>query len=221
MTAEKPKQGRGCVFYGCLTLLILTTVGALTAYFVIRSAVRTFVSRYTEDHPARLPKVTTSEADWLELQSRVIPFSKALDSGSGGDELSLSPMDVNNLIAEEPALAFLRDHVFVTIETNEIKAQISVPLDNLWLKGRYLNGSSSFQLSLTKGILDVRLRSLQVKGVDLPSNLTAILGQQNLAKDLNKDPRNQEKLGKLDSIQIQDGRILLKPRIAAPQAVEK
>ena len=50
----KPK--RGCVFYGCLTLLILSVVGGLTAYFGIRYALKTFVSRYTEEKPSSLPK---------------------------------------------------------------------------------------------------------------------------------------------------------------------
>ncbi|MBM3822693.1 MAG: hypothetical protein FJ404_07405 [Verrucomicrobia bacterium] len=221
MSQAPQKSGRGCVFYGCLTLLILAVLGSLGAYFGVRYAVKSLVNRFTDDHPASIPKATISETDWTSLQQRLAQFNQALESGSGGEDLVLTPLEINSLIARENGLAFLKDRVFVNLDGSEIKARLSMPLDELGLKGRYFNGSAGINLSLVDGVLSATLTAAEVKGMNIPAEFMEKLKKENLAKDAYKDPRNVEQIRKFQSIEVKDGRITIKARPRQPAAVER
>ncbi len=101
------------------------------------------------------------------------------------------------------------------MEGDKLKAQVSIPLDNLEvspLRGRFLNGEAELKASLSDGVLIVTLDSLEVNGKQLPQRFLEELRAQNLAKDAYKNPRNAEMIRRFESIQIQDGKIILRPR---------
>jgi hypothetical protein len=108
--------------------------------------------------------------------------------------------------------------VFVRVEGDKLKAQISMPLDKLkigMLKGRYLNGEAELKASLRDGILVVTLETLEVNGKRPPENFMEGLRKQNLAKDAYDNPKNAEMIRRFESLEIRDGTIILKPRIHA------
>lgn len=220
MSTSPPKSGRGCVFYGCMTLLILTVLGGLGAYFGVRYAFKTFVNRFTDDQPASIPKANLGEADWQSLQQRLVRFNQAIENGTGGEDLVLTPLEINALIGREQGLAFLKDRVFVNVEGSEIKARLSMPLDDIGLKGRYFNGSAGINLSLVDGVLSATLTAAEVKGMKLPSEVMDKLKNENLAKEAYKDPKNVEQIRKFQSIEVKDGRITIKARERKAQPVE-
>jgi hypothetical protein len=58
----------------------------------------------------------------------------------------------------------------------------------------------------------VTLESIEVNGKDLPAELMNGLRNQNLAKDAYKDERTAEEIRKYQSIEIKDGKLIVKAR---------
>ena len=104
------------------------------------------------------------------------------------------------------------------MEGDKLKAQISFPLEKLkigMLKGRYLNGEAELKASLSEGILVVTLETLEVNGKRPPERFLSELRKQNWAKDAYNNPKNVEMIRRFESLEIKDGKIILKPRIHA------
>lgn len=216
----KPK-GRGCVFYGCLTLVILTVVGGLTIFFGARYAYKTLVNRYTEEKPVDLPKSNMSDDAWDVVQQRITVFNRTLQSGGPAEPFTLTAAEMNEAIQRIPDFVMLRDHCHLSIVSNEILAQISFPLDQLGIRGRFLNGKASVQVEMEQGALDIRLRSLEVRGLKVPENFLAKFRDQNLAAEASKDPKNAAQLRKLESIKVEEDKVVIVPRSGVAEPVEK
>lgn len=122
-------------------------------------------------------------------------------------ELVLTADDINALVAKEEKLA---GRVFFEITDGKLTGDISVPVDSFvpGSKGRYFNGSGTFDVSLDEGVLMVRLDQAELKGEPLPEALMGELRKQNLAKDVYKDQRNAEMIGRFDQIRIEGDKII-------------
>jgi len=214
MSAPPPKR-RGCLFYGCLTCVVLALITVLLAVLAVR-AVKNKVNAYTDAQPMQLPKVEMTDAEFDTLKQRVALFGDAMGQGRPAEALVLTERDINALLARAPNTKELADKVHVSMSGNEVKGQVSIPLSGLgWLgKGRYLNGEAAFKVSLENGVLIVTAEEVKVKGQPLPESFMKRLRQENLAKDAYKDPKNAEAIRKLDSIQVEDGRAIIKAREA-------
>jgi hypothetical protein len=214
---SRPRQ-RGCFFYGCVFASVLAVLMIIALAVLVFVSMRFFsglVEQWTSPVPAELPKVQVSEEERKSVRERVDAFSKALEGGTAVDPLVLNSDDLNALIEESP---LFKGNVFARVEGDKLKAQISMPLDRVvigMLKGRYLNGEAELKASLRDGILVVTLETLEVNGKRPPENFLAGLRQQNLAKDAHDNPKIAEIIRQLESLEIKDGTIILKPRIRA------
>lgn len=215
--SNPPKQ-RGCLFYGCLGLAVagLLCLAAVTgAYFWAKRVLNT----YTSTTPAPLEKVEYPAAQMDELKGRLQAFKKALDDGKESAELVLTADDLNALISREPQL---KGKLFVRIDDDKLKGEISMPLPDigvLKLKGRYLNGTAAFRVVLSAGLLDVRLDEVLVEKKPLPAVILKELKAQNLAQQYQADPRIVADIAKFESIQITNGGVCL--RSAGPNLERK
>ena len=211
----RPRQ-RGCFFYGCviasvLTVLLLIALG-IGAFFAWRFF-SSIVQQWTATAPMELPKVPLSDDERIAVKERVASFRKALEEGTAVEPLVLTGDDINALIEENPDF---RGKVFARVDGDKLKAQVSIPLDNFEvapLRGRYLNGEAELKASLSNGVLLVMLESLEVNGKKLPGRFLEEMREQNLAKDAYKDPKSAEMLRRFESLEIKDGKIILKPRL--------
>jgi hypothetical protein len=209
--AEPPVKTRGCFFYGCIAAIVVSVLGLLLVaaglvtlwYFANK-----YIQEYTSTTPVTLPKVTLPDEKQRELEDRWEAFRKAVDEGKEA-EIVLTADEVNALMAREPNL---KGKVYVTIKDDQVTAQISLPLDALGLRGRYLNGSGTVTAEAEDGELDVRLRDLEVKGKRLPPQLKAQIGGENLAKEYVKNPDNREMIRKFQSIRVKDDKVYIKAR---------
>lgn len=61
-------------------------------------------------------------------------------------------------------------------------------------------------------MLIVTAQEVKVKGRALPESFMKKLREENLAKDAYKNPENAEAIRKLDSIQVEDSRAIIKAR---------
>jgi hypothetical protein len=228
---HQPPRQRGCFFYGCiiasvLVVLMLVLLG-VGSYFLYRFVAQA-VEQYTATAPRDLPKVEMPADRRESLKKRAEEFAKAVEKGKAVEPLVLTGDDLNALIEEEPDLAQLKGKIYLKIEGDELKGQVSLPLEKFsempglgLLKGRYLNGEANLKASLINGVLIVTLDSLEVNGQRVPENAMANIRQENLAKDAYKNPKHAEVLRKLESLEIKDGKLIIKVRAKPGEATGK
>ena len=228
MPENQTGKGRGCFFYGCLSVVVLGLVCVTAGYFGLRYWINSNIEQYTVTSPMPIEKVDATPEEARRVEDRFKSFVDAIRSDQAVDTLVLSAKDLNLLLSAPSVAPVLKDHIQVAISGQNLKAKLSLPLEQFpptellsslglaRIKGRYLNGSAEVKASLENGVLFVTLDALEVNGKPVPEEVMARIRSQNLAKDVYKDARSVEVLKKLDSIQVQDGRVLIKPRGQAP-----
>ncbi len=227
----QPPRQRGCFFYGCiiasiLMVMVLVLIGAAT-YFVFRG-LHQLAEQYTTTAPRELPKVDVPPNQRESLKKRAEEFSKAVEEGKAVEPLVLTGDDLNVLIEEEPQLSQIKGHVYLKIEGDELKGQVSIPLEKFsqvpgfgMLKGRYLDGEADIKASLNSGVLIITLDSIEVNGKRVPEEAMTNIRQENLAKDAYKNPKQAAILHKLESLEIKDGKMTIKVKAKPADATGK
>jgi len=219
MSDTQVRKGRGCFFYGCLTTVVLFLVCALGLYFGARLMLNRMVEKYTVTTPVPVRQVDGTPEEIKAVQDRFKSFAEAIRARRPAEPLVLSEKDLNLLINNTADLAQFRNHLYVAIEGRKLRGTMSLPLDIVRLgfsklKGRYFNGVAELKASLESGVLLVTLDTLEVNGEPLPEQIMAGIRSQNLARDVYKDQKSLEVLRQLETIEVDDGRVLVKPRVA-------
>jgi hypothetical protein len=224
---EEPRKSRGCLFYGCIAAIIMAVLGLILMgifFYVLYSYYTGLLRDYTSTAPITIPKVEITDDQRKALDERVEAFKAALDKGEAA-EIVLNSDELNALIAENEAA---KDKVYVTLKGDKVGGLISFPLGEIGLpgtKGRYLNGSGTFKVSLQEGRLLVLIQDLEVNGKNLPPEVKAQIATQNVAENFNRDPKNSAMLRKFESIAVKDGLVTVKAAAKSqeesPEAKEK
>ncbi|TWT85721.1 hypothetical protein Pla123a_05280 [Posidoniimonas polymericola] len=211
--APPEKKPKGCMFWGCLIvgiggvlMLLLLVGGGFGAYFWAKGQ----IEQYTSTEPAEIPVSEATDEEIAEIQARVDALQQAVenDQPAAQNEVVLTADDINALIASNQDM---KGKVYVTIENGEVTGDVSMPLDDLPMgKGRFLNAKVTLNASYEDGVPIVTLKGGSVKGQPLPQQFIDALANENLAKDLLKDPKVAEKLRKFDSIKVEGDKIILR-----------
>lgn len=224
---DEPPPQRGCLFYGCLISAILAVLFLIAAgliLFIVYHWLGDVIKEYTATEPRTLPAVEVPAEKRREVQERWDRFNDTLEHGTPTEPLILSAEDVNVLISNQPDLA---GKFYVSIEGDRLRSKVSIPLERLPVfgltQGRYLNGEAELKAFLRDDILVIVFQSLEVNGKRLPEHIMNGLRAQNLAGDVHKNEKVARRIQKLESIEIRDGRIIVRPKppagsgsIAAP-----
>ncbi|WP_337173274.1 hypothetical protein [Paludisphaera sp.] len=213
----------GCLFYGVVALVVVAvvvTVGlALAAWVSYRTIVR-YRDMYTSASPVALPRLTTSDRQRQRAVERVEAFRDAVEAGKAVDPLVLSGDDLNALIQGSPKL---KDRVYLSLDGDRIKAQVSIPLSEIQdlalLRGRYLNGEAEVKLELDDGRLKLEILSMRAEGKELPPIVRDVLthsdfvleGEEHEA-DTEDEREFKRFLRRLDSLKVEDGELTVTPR---------
>jgi len=219
----QPRKPRGCFFYGCITAVVLGVVFGVGGFFAVRYAldkVAEVAEQYTDTAPMPLPESPMPAGEYRLLERRVSEFRAAVDENQEPTPLVLTSDDLNALIANHPSLTLLRGRVHVSLQGDRIDGEIALPLDEFvehlpglsQLKGRYLNGKATLKIVLVDEILFVSLRSLEVKGESLPPEVMANLRSQNLVGRNQAGPEIERLKGKIRSIDVEDGKLMIVAR---------
>ncbi|MBN1670589.1 MAG: hypothetical protein JXR37_06130 [Kiritimatiellae bacterium] len=213
-------KGRGCgiaaalVAGGCLTLLLIVGIGGYMAYHGVKKIATTLLEDYTDTQPRALPEVQVSEPEAQALVARFDAFKDGLKEGRAVPPLELSGEDINRLIHHHPAFQEAAGHVYVTIEADRIKGEITIPLEQFGplVQGRYLNGSAVFRIQLMGGRIVLFVDSIEVKGKPVPEQIMQEIRAKNLAEDSNTDPDTAAALDKIESVTVQNGKLRIVPK---------
>ena len=175
--------------------------------FLILLAVAFFVGGYvgvryvvTSEQPKEIPQVETSDADqavakqrWEEFKSgpRMPPVEVTHTTTDAttttttegvptptpsANRIELSASDINQLIA---ANRKLRGKAFVSIENNIARVQVSVPLEKVGFRGRFLNGELQVRPAPDRNPRNVEITEVSLGGVS-DKILNSLLGFRSL-----------------------------------------
>ncbi len=211
-STQTKRAGRGCLFYGCLSLVVLVLVVLLTGYLTIRYAVNTAIENYTDPAPQQFEAISISAGEREDLLKRVAEFNAAKGLTNEPVELTLSGTEINALISESKDNPGVGDKLRMKIEGDRLLARGTLPLDQFSrlpflsrLKGRHLNGSCEVGVELENGVAKISVVSAEVNGTPLPKEiLAAIEKEMSLKKTLNNS-EIRGKLDQLDWVRIEDG----------------
>jgi len=215
---QSPRPRKGCVFYGCLTLAILSLAvlvgGGVGLYFLYQKA-ESFVHQYASAEPMELPAVSYTEIDKEQFSERLKIFADGLAEGRPTVPLVLKGQDLNMLLASSPDLQVLSDGLRMSVDGDEVTGKVSLKLGDLgapFFKDRYLNGEASFKVSLVEGRLAVSPSAIRVNDQPIPEEYLAAIRGHNFAESVNQDPELMVTLEKLDTIEVRDGTVKVVPK---------
>ncbi|HEX3797310.1 MAG TPA: hypothetical protein VH413_01310 [Verrucomicrobiae bacterium] len=213
------KKKRGCFFYGCITciiLAVLVAIGVGVATHYAYKFMSEMVSDYTDTSPIALPSSGISADDLKKLNERMAAFDAAVDAHTNVPPLVLTGPELTALINDCEPVKAVGGKVYLTLDGDQIKGQMSLPLDNIQAlqmlnaKGRYFNGSGTFKASVSNGNLSVSIISLEVKGKPLPPKYVAAF-QTSMSQQFNGQP-NKPAFDSYESIQVKDGTLVVTPK---------
>ena len=218
MTNEpvQPKK-RGCFFYGCLALIVTVLVLAVGSVLLFRygkSKIESTVAEYTDPAPAQIEKGDASPAKLNAVQTRIDAFRNGLASGQP-QELTLTADELNTLLAGQPDLQELANKLYVVIDGDQLKANISWPLPDigpLKLKGRYLNGTAKLNVSVTGGNARLHIEDFEAKGKPLPAQFLQELRKHDIADDLMRDQQTASAIRQIDNLEVKDGKVIVRSK---------
>jgi hypothetical protein len=206
-------KGRGCFFYGCLTVAIVTILGIIGIYFTVRYVAQQTIARYTSTNGVAIAPVTLPRERGREVTQRVENFKTALRSGQATGPLELSSDELDYFIRNSEGWAHMRDHLHLAITNGQIEAQISFPLEAVHpsMKGRFLNGTAEFAPKIQNGVLTVDLRSVKARGQPIPDKYLKGFRQSMTVQPSANDP-NADLIRNLESLEVKDDKIILIPK---------
>jgi hypothetical protein len=205
------KSGPGCGMWFAIISLILIMAAIVAAVMIYKGA-NSMIASYTDTAPLALEPIQASDEELKSSAAKVEQFGKALQQATDSTPLVLSAQDISNLASMADATGRLG--IRATIEDNQLKGQVSMPLDPILpaLKGRYINGKGAFSVTLAEGRLMVFMNSLEVKGKPLPESFMKQLRASNMAEEANKDPQFQQRISRIESIRIENNQMIITPR---------
>lgn len=222
---EQPKRrGRGCLFYGAITLVLVFIGVVAGTYFGIRKGFLTGIETYTSANPVPVPKLQIPPQERDRIARNLAAQVEQASKPGGPDALVLSEQDLNVLLAQWPALGPYTEQIYLQPEGDKLKAQMSVPLDQfelwnsvtrkLWINPgkRYLNGTASFNVGMTNGGVALSIANFEANGKNLPDELIKILQSQNLASPVSSNIQTQAFLERVEAITVQEGKVQVKLR---------
>ena len=202
----------GCVGKGCLSLffflLLLAVAFVVGGYVGVRYVV-------TSTEPREIPQVqlvettqtsateqTGSEGPQKTARARWDEFEAAARNHQAV-RLELSADDLNQLIAGNRKL---RGKAFISIENNVARVQVSIPLEKVGFRGRYLNGDFAVRPSPDRDPRNLQVTPSSMSGVDVPERfLKFLLGTRSLRSYVDEYANEY----RISALTIEDNKVIV------------
>ena len=171
-TSETPEL-RGSPTTGCLILsaILLVFGGLVVLYAVVGNIQNKAIDGFTQDEPAKLEAITTTEESVNAATGKLQQIAAAVESGRS-ERITFSADDLNVLIATLDEAKDFRGNTYVeSISEDGILTQMSQPLrKGIIAKGfRYLNAKFLFEPELRKRTFAFKVRDIKPAEGSIPS----------------------------------------------------
>ena len=215
--APPRRKGLGCFARGCLILLIFAIVLAIAGfaglYWGLHRNSALFYGSYwlaktrsLAEAPTPVPDFNASEQQIQLVQERWQDFEQKTRAGQAA-EIELSADDINALIATSEDA---RGKVFVSIDGNQLRLQVSVPIGRFFGRpGYYFNGDVIIELKTAQSLDNPRFSRITINGEQAP---TDFLDWKYRSRQLREYLAEQGNAYHIGTIEIGDGRVILRSR---------
>lgn len=224
-----PKQRKtGCLGKGCMMLVV----------FLILLGVAFFIGGYvgvryvvTSTEPKEIPQIESSEAEqdavrqrWEEFKvsprnppaetttATTIPTAPDATpvptSTPSSNRIELTANDINQLISGSRKL---RGKAFVAIENNVARVQVSVPLEKVGFRGRFLNGELQVRAAPDRNPRNIEITEVSLGGVS-EKVLNTLLGFRSLRSYADQYATEYD----ITSFSIEDNKVIIENGRAIP-----
>ena len=211
--ASTPPKKRGCLFRALVALAVLGVVLVVGGYLGYRYGLQRIVAGYTDTAPLDLGISAPTPSELGRLDSQLAAFTHALRNKRPIEPLVLTGDDLTALVSRDSDFQRAGGRARFSIVGGEIRGDLSIPLEKLGYPDRWFNGSAAFLATLENGVLIVTVQSAAIRGEPVPTWILDRVRSENLAKDLYEDPTNAALIARLESIEVEEDRITVVPRI--------
>jgi hypothetical protein len=207
----------------------------MVVVFLVLLAVAFFVGGYvgvryvvTTDKPKEIPQVESTEAEqevvrnrWEEFKAgpRSTPVEATMATTTTTTEpapastpstnrIELSASDINQLIAGSRKT---RGKAFVSIENNVARVQVSVPLEKVGFRGRFLNGELQVRAAPDRDPRNIEITEVSMGGVS-DKILNSLLGFRSLRSYADQYATEYD----ITSLAIEDNKVIIENGRAIP-----
>ena len=213
--APPRRKGLGCFARGCLTLLIFAIVLAIAGfaglYWGLHRNSALFYGSYwlaktrsLAQAPTPVPVFNASEQQIQLVQERWEDFEQKTRAGQAA-EIELSADDINALIATSEDV---RGKVFVSIDRNLLRLQLSVPIGEfLGRPGYYFNGDVVIELKGAQSLDNPQFSRITINGEQIPTDFLKWKYRSRHLREYLADQRNAYEIG---TMEIRDGKVILR-----------
>ena len=192
-----PKQkGMGCLGKGCLLIIL----------FLLLLVVAFVIGFYVGTKPREIPQVQTSEDEQNAVRTRWDEFEAAsrneqvmnppvptlsplpdvtpppdvtptpVATPASANRIELTANDINQLIARGRKT---RGKAFVSIDNDVARVQVTIPLEKVGFRGRYLNGEFAIRASPDRNPRNLQVTQMSLTGVP-DGVLNSLLGARSV-----------------------------------------
>ena len=213
-----PRRGLGCFARGCLILLVFAIVLAIACfagmYWGLHRHPECFYGNYwlaktrsLAQAPTPVPVFNASEQQIQLVQERWEDFEQKTRAGQAA-EIELSADDINALIATSEDV---RGKVFVSIDRNLLRLQLSVPIGEfLGRPGHYFNGDVVIELKGAQSLDNPQFSRITINGDEVPTDFLDWKYRSRQLREYLADQGNAYEIG---TMEIRDGKVILRSRI--------
>ncbi len=231
-TEGAEQGGCGCWAWGCLIvtigflLVVGVTIGGL---FWARNWMIQTALEVTEPEKAEMPEVALDDEQRQAIIDRWETFGEEVEQGKASS-IELTADELNVLIDEE--LEEAGDSFHLSMEGKKISAQFAIPVEQLGqnllrtdkLDGQFFNGEGTISVSYGIKGIQLDLESASFKGEPVPDQVFQELRQMVQDLDLtevdNRDPELRKLLGRIERIEVIDGKLVLTIQEGGESSVE-
>jgi len=211
------RKGLGCFARGCLILLVfaivlaIACVGGMYWGFQRHSAIVRGIYWLAKTHsiaqaPVPVPEFSASDNQIQSVRERWQDFEQRTRAGQPA-EIELTADDINTLIVTNRDA---RGKVFVSIDGNQLRLQMSVPFGELvGRRGYYFNGDIAVEFKGAESLENPQLNRIVVNEKQVPSDLLNWKYRSRRLRDYLADYRNGYNIG---TIELRDGKVILRSR---------
>ena len=213
--APPQRKGLGCFGRGCLILLVFVIVLAIAGfagmYWGLHRHSALFYGSYwlaktrsIAEAPKPVPEFSASDQQIQLVQERWQDFEQKTRAGQSA-EIELSADDINALIATSEDV---RGKVFVSIDRDQLRLQMSVPVGKFFGRpGYYFNGDVIIELAGAQSLDGPRFNRITINGEQVP---TDFLNWKYRSRQLREHLAEQGNAYEIGTIEMRDGKAILR-----------
>ncbi len=216
--APPKKKGLGCWGIGCIVLALVALLFVVIIGSII-GVVYSKVMSITSPTPISVETFDGGDDLYQAAQQKLSDFNQS-EKDNKPATLELTQDEINTLIARNPDLAREKIHLFVTLQDDTAKMQVSVPTDLVpggLLKGRFLNCDVAFGIDFDGDdkSFHLKLKSLNFGNQEMSSDQLPLIEaqiDQRLNLMLQTNPDFKDAFAQVKSVEIKESKLVIETK---------